>query len=156
MTNINKTMLLGRLGDDPKPRQGNGPCTLSVATDESWKDKDGNRQKATDWHRVVIFNPHLADFAEKHLRKGMKVWVVGKSKTRKWQDKSGRDCYTTEVVLANFGGELQAMESIGSGGPPEASAEDYGYSSGDTPSSGRSLADDYQGPTGPPDRGFGV
>lgn len=153
MSNINRAMLVGRLGQDPQPRQGKGPATLSVAASDHWKDKaTGERKEITDWHRVVIFNDNLAEFAEKHLRKGMMVYVVGKMKTRKYQ-KDGRDCYTTEVVLANFGAELQALESIGGGGPPPATAEDYGYSGGGT---GSSLSDDYQGPSGPPDRGLGV
>lgn len=157
MSNINKAILVGRLGQDPSPRQGNGPATLSVATSERWKDKQtGEKKENTDWHRVVIFNERLAEFAEKHLKKGMMVWITGKMKTRKWQDKSGRDCYTTEVVLANFDGELQALESIGSGGPPPATEDDYGYGSGDSRKLGSNLGDDYRGPSGPPDRGFGA
>lgn len=152
---INAVHLLGYLGADPKPRQGKGPCTLSIATSERWRDKaTGEKKESTDWHRIVIFNERLAEFAEKYLKKGMMVWCVGKAKTRKWQDKSGRDCYTTEIVLANFGGELQALESIG-GGPPPASADDYGYGSGDSGGgSSGSFEDDYGGPSEPPNRSF--
>jgi single-strand DNA-binding protein len=153
MSSVNHVHLLGRLGQDPEPRRGNGPCTLSVATSERWKDKNGEKKEATDWHRVVIFNERCAEFAEKYLKKGMMVWVVGKLKTRKYE-KDGRTLYTTEVVLANFGGELQSLEAISGGGdrPPAASAEDYGYEPGgrEPDAGGRSsLADSYEGPEGP-------
>lgn len=146
---LNKVTLIGRLGGDPEPRKGERtPCTMSVATSERWKDKaTGEKKDITDWHRIVIFNERLAEFAEKYLKKGMMVWVVGKAKTRKWQDKQGRDCYTTEIVLSGFDGELQALESIGSGGPPPATADDYGYGGKSS-----SLADDYNGPSEPPSR----
>jgi single-strand DNA-binding protein len=147
---LNKSIIIGRLGQDPKHRSGDrSPCTLSVATSERYKDRQtGEKKEITEWHRVVIFNERLAEFAEKYLKKGMLVYITGKMKTRKWQ-KDGQDHYTTEVVLSGFDGELQSLESIGSGGPPAATEEDYGYGRG---GSGSSLADEYGGPTEPPNR----
>ncbi|MBR1544559.1 MAG: single-stranded DNA-binding protein [Alphaproteobacteria bacterium] len=102
---INKVILVGNLGGDPEVRHsqdGNKIVTFNVATSESWKDKSGERKDRTEWHRVVIFSPGLAEVAEKYLKKGSKVYVEGQLRTRKWQDQSGADRYSTEIVLSGF------------------------------------------------------
>ena len=94
-------------------------ATMSVATSESWKDKtSGERKTKSEWHRVVIFNPHLADIAEKYLRKGSKVYVEGQLATRKWTGNDGVDKYTTEVVLQKFRGNVQMLDKREDGPPP--------------------------------------
>jgi single-strand DNA-binding protein len=124
MAGLNKVMLIGNLGDDPEARSlnnGGEVVNLRVATSESWKDKDGNRQERTEWHRVVIFNEGLAKVAKSYLRKGSKVYLEGQIQTRKWQDQSGADKYSTEIVLQRFRGELvllDARQADGSQGAP--------------------------------------
>src|SRR5690606_22174506 len=117
---VNKVLLIGNLGSDPEVRRmqsGDAVVNLSVATSESWRDKhSGERREKTEWHRVVIFNDHLAKVAEQYLRKGMKVYLEGQLQTRKWQDQSGQDRYSTEVVLQRFRGELQMLDSRNDGG----------------------------------------
>tara|TARA_B100000945_G_C20135065_1_gene481244 strand:+ start:146 stop:619 length:474 start_codon:yes stop_codon:yes gene_type:complete len=116
---VNKVILIGNLGRDPEIRtmqNGNKVANLNIATSESWKDKTtGERKEKTDWHRVVIFG-NLAEIAENYLKKGSKVYISGKLQTRKWQDQSGQDKYTTEVVLQGYGGELTMLDAKGSGG----------------------------------------
>lgn len=118
---VNKCVIIGNLGQDPEVRhtaQGKAITTISVATSESWKDKQTGEQKTeTEWHRVVFFNK-LAEIAGEYLKKGSKVYIEGKLKTRKWQDKSGQDRYTTEIV----GNEMQMLGSNldGRGGAAEA------------------------------------
>lgn len=111
---INKVILVGNLGNDPEVRytQASAAITnISVATSETWKDKQtGQPQERTEWHRVVFFN-RLAEIAGEYLRKGSKVYVEGSLRTRKWQDKEGKDRYTTEIV----GNEMQMLDSKGSG-----------------------------------------
>jgi single-strand DNA-binding protein len=124
---VNKVILVGNLGDDPKIITGqNGKfCELSIATGESWKDREtGERKEVTDWHRVKIFSEPLVEFAEKYLKKGHKVYVEGKQKTRRWE-KDGVTHYTTEVVLANFGSVLVSLQKS-EGGPRGDSPDDYG------------------------------
>lgn len=124
---VNKVILIGNLGQDPEIITGqNGKfCTLSIATSESWRDKkSGERKEVTDWHRVKIFNETLVDFAEKYLKKGHKVYIEGKQKTRTW-DKDGQTHYATETVLANFGGVLTSLQKS-EGGPRGDSPDDYG------------------------------
>lgn len=119
MAGLNKVMLIGNLGSDPESRSlnnGGEVVNLSVATAESWKDKDGNRQERTEWHRVVIFNEGLGKVAKSYLRKGSKVYLEGQLQTRKWQDQSGADKYSTEIVLQRFRGELVLLDSRGEGG----------------------------------------
>ena len=120
MAGVNKVILVGNLGDDPEARSlnnGGEVVNLRVATSESWKDKDGNRQERTEWHRVVIFNENLGRVAKSYLHKGSKVYLEGQIQTRKWQDQSGTDRYSTEVVLQRFRGELVLLDSRdGSGG----------------------------------------
>jgi single-strand DNA-binding protein len=100
---------------------------MRVATSESWKDRDGNRQERTEWHNVVIYNENLGRVAKSYLRKGSKVYVEGQIQTRKWQDQSGNDRYTTEIVLQRFRGELVLLDSReGAGGGRGAFNEDFG------------------------------
>jgi single-strand DNA-binding protein len=111
---LNKATLIGNLGQDPEIRttQGGGKIvTLSIATSESWKDQQsGERRERTEWHRVVIFNEGLGTIAEKYLAKGAKVYVEGQIRTRKWQDQSGADRYSTEVHLTPFNGEIKFLD----------------------------------------------
>ncbi|WP_119678444.1 single-stranded DNA-binding protein [Indioceanicola profundi] len=120
---VNKVILVGNLGKDPEIRNmqsGGRVCNLSIATSESWKDRNsGERKERTEWHRVVIFNDNLAQIAERYLRKGSKVYIEGQLETRKYTDQSGVEKYTTEVVLRQFRGELTLLdgrENAGGGG----------------------------------------
>ena len=110
---LNKVMLIGNLGNDPEDRStqdGRSLCTFSIATTESWKDKNsGERRDKTEWHRIVIFNEGLVGIAEQYLKKGSKVFLEGQLQTRKWEDKDGIEKYTTEVVLQNFNGNLTML-----------------------------------------------
>jgi single-strand DNA-binding protein len=116
---INKVILVGNLGKDPEVRStqdGSKVVSFSVATSEYWKDKaSGERKDKTEWHRVVVFNPNLAEICEKYLHKGSKVYVEGQLQTRKWQDQSGNEKYSTEVVLSRFRGELTLLDSRADG-----------------------------------------
>jgi single-strand DNA-binding protein len=119
MAGVNKVILVGNLGADPEARSlnnGGEVVNMRIATSEQWKDKDGNRQERTEWHNVVIFNENLGRVAKSYLRKGSKVYLEGQLQTRKWQDQSGNDKYTTEVVLQRFRGELVLLDSRGEGG----------------------------------------
>lgn len=113
MAGINKVILVGNLGQDVELKytgDGKAVTTLSVATSESWTDKNtGQKQERTEWHRVSLFGK-LAEIAGQYLRKGSKVYVEGKMQTRKWQDKDGNDRYTTEVVVSGFNGTLQMLD----------------------------------------------
>ena len=118
---INKVILVGNLGADPKvanTASGTKVVNLNIATSDSWKDKlSGERKERTEWHRVVIFNPQLADVAEKYLRKGSKVYLEGQLQTRKWEDNNGQERYTTEIVLQNFSGNMVLLDGRGDGVP---------------------------------------
>jgi single-strand DNA-binding protein len=119
MAGVNKVILVGNLGADPEARSlnsGNEVVNMRVATSESWKDKDGNRQERTEWHNVVIYNENLGRVAKSYLRKGSKVYLEGQIQTRKWQGQDGADRYTTEVVLQRFRGELVLLDSAGGAG----------------------------------------
>jgi single-strand DNA-binding protein len=119
MAGVNKVILVGNLGADPDARtlnSGGEVVNMRVATSESWKDRDGNRQERTEWHNVVIFNENLGRVAKSYLRKGSKVYLEGQLQTRKWQDQSGNDKYTTEIVLQRFRGELVLLDSREGGG----------------------------------------
>ncbi|HZF93837.1 MAG TPA: single-stranded DNA-binding protein [Allosphingosinicella sp.] len=132
MAGVNKVILVGNLGDDPESRSmstGGEVVNLRVATSESWKDRDGNRQERTEWHRVVIFNENLGKVAKSYLKKGSKVYLEGQLQTRKWTDNSGQDKYSTEVVLQRFRGELVLLDSRGGGGGGGGGGE-YGDSFG--------------------------
>jgi single-strand DNA-binding protein len=115
---FNKVILIGNLGADPDVRSlqsGDKVANLSVATSERWKDRDGNQQEKTEWHRVVIFG-RTAEIAERFLRKGSKVLIEGQLQTRKWQDRDGQDRYTTEVVIRPFSGNMTMLDSREGGG----------------------------------------
>lgn len=116
---VSKTVLVGNVGRDPEVRNtqdGSKIVNLSVATSESWKDRNsGERRERTEWHRVVIFNEHLAEVAEKYVRKGSKVYLEGQNQSRKWTDQSGQERYTTEVVLQRFRGELTLLDGKAAG-----------------------------------------
>lgn len=114
MAGVNKVILVGNLGADPEARSlnnGGEVVNLRVATTESWKTQDGERKERTEWHQVVIFNEGLGKVAKSYLRKGSKVYLEGQLQTRKWQDQSGNDKYTTEVVLQRFRGELVLLDA---------------------------------------------
>ena len=117
---VNKVILVGNLGRDPEVRHtndGNPIVNLSVATSEQWRDRNsGERRERTEWHRVVIFNERLGEFAQKYLHKGRKVYVEGQLQTRKWTGQDGQERYSTEVVLQRFRGELTMLDSRGDGG----------------------------------------
>lgn len=116
MAGVNKVILVGNLGADPESRSlnnGGEVVNLRIATSESWKDKDGNRKEKTEWHQVVIFNENLGRVAKNYLRKGSKVYLEGQLQTRKWQDQSGTDRYSTEIVLQRFNGELVLLDAKG-------------------------------------------
>lgn len=114
MSSVNKVFLVGNLGNDPDIRSmqsGDHVCNLSIATSETWKDKStGERKSKTQWHKVVIFNQPLVKVCENYLKKGSKVFIEGSLETRKWQDKDGKDQYTTEVVLKPFNGSLVMLD----------------------------------------------
>ncbi len=128
---VNKVILIGNLGADPEIRRtqdGRPIASMRIATSESWRDKNsGERKEKTEWHSVVIFNEGLAKISEQYLKKGSTVYVEGQLQTRKWQDQSGQDRYTTEVVLQGFNSNLTMLGSPSSNRPPPAgSPDDYG------------------------------
>lgn len=112
---VNKAIIVGNLGKDPEVRHsqdGKAIVTLSVATSETWRDKQtGERKEKTEWHRVVVFNEGLAKVAEQYLKKGAKVYIEGPLQTRKWTDSAGVERYSTEIVLQNYRGELTMLDS---------------------------------------------
>ena len=141
---VNKVILLGNLGRDPETRSfpnGGKVVNLNIATSETWKDKNsGERKERTEWHSVAIFNEGIAKIAEQYLRKGSKVYIEGQLETRKWQDQSGADRYTTEVVLRPYNGQLTLLdgpagqrEGGGSAGGGQRNGSD-GYNAGGRPS----------------------
>ena len=138
---VNKVILIGNLGRDPEVRtmqSGGRVCNLSVATSESWRDKSsGERKERTEWHRVVVFNDNLVKLCESYLRKGSKVYIEGQLETRKWQDQSGQEKYSTEVVLRPFRGEITMLDSRAGGGG-DSGGEGGGFGGGDVGSSGGS------------------
>jgi single-strand DNA-binding protein len=127
---VNKVILVGNLGRDPEVRRlgsGDPVVNLRIATSESWKDKQsGERKEKTEWHSVVIFNENLGRVAEQYLKKGSKVYIEGQLQTRKWQDQSGQEKYTTEIVLQRFRGELTILDSRSGGGGDYADEEGGG------------------------------
>ena len=128
---VNKVILVGNLGADPEIRRtqdGRPIANLRLATSESWRDKaTGERKEKTEWHRIVIFNEGLCRVAEQYLKKGAKIYVEGQLQTRKWQDQSGQDKYSTEVVLQGFNSVLTMLDARGGGG---ALSDDSSDSSG--------------------------
>ena len=155
---LNKVMLIGNLGADPEVRSfqnGGKVCNLRIATSEQWKDKNtGDRQERTEWHSVAIFSEGLISVAERYLRKGSKVYVEGQLQTRKWQDQSGNDRYSTEIVLRGFNGTLTMLDGApgggqgGGGGRSSGGGSDWnqggggGGSSGGSSGGGSNFADD--------------
>jgi len=133
---VNKVILVGNLGRDPEVRRsqsGDPIVNLNVATSETWRDKASvERKERTEWHRVVIFNENLAKIAEQYLKKGSTVYIEGQLQTRKWQDQSGQEKFTTEVVLQRFRGELTLL------GGRAGNSEGGDYDSGGSSDFGRS------------------
>ncbi len=131
---VNKVILVGNLGKDPEVRSlnsGDKVCNLSIATSEQWRDRtSGERKERTEWHRVVIFNDNLVKVAEQYLKKGSTVYIEGALQTRKYQDNSGVEKYTTEVVLQKFRGELTMLGGRGDSAGSGDSEYGGGYSSG--------------------------
>src|SRR5271157_2844443 len=153
---VNKVTLIGNLGKDPEVRRlnsGDQVVSFSLATSESWRDKTtGERRERTEWHNIVIFNENLGKVAEQYLKKGSKVYVEGQLQTRKWQDQSGQDRYTTEVVVNRFRGDLTLLDRAGDS-VAATGGEDFGRSSpmdagrevrapARTPATAGSLAED--------------
>jgi len=129
---VNKVILVGNLGRDPEVRSfsnGGKVCNLRIATSETWRDRNsGERRERTEWHSVAIFSEPLAKSAEQYLRKGSKVYIEGQLETRKWQDQSGQDRYTTEIVLRPYRGELTLLDGRDGGG--QGGGGGYGGSQG--------------------------
>ncbi|MCE8555011.1 single-stranded DNA-binding protein [Ruegeria sp. 1NDH52C] len=156
---VNKVILVGNLGRDPEVRtfqNGGKVCNLRIATSETWKDRNtGERRERTEWHSVAIFNEGLVRVAEQYLRKGSKVYLEGQLQTRKWQDQSGQDRYSTEVVLQGFGSTLVMLDGRsegGSGGGGYGGGQGGGYGGGyDSGPAG----DPYGGPSGGGNQGGG-
>ena len=143
---VNKVILIGNLGADPEIRRtqdGRPIANLRIATSETWRDKNsGERKEKTEWHSVVIFNEGLCKVAEQYLKKGSTVYIEGQLQTRKWQDQSGADRYSTEVVLQGFNGNLTMLGGRGDGGGASRGGNDFGGA-------------DYGGGGGGYDGGFG-
>ncbi|MGY6632612.1 MAG: single-stranded DNA-binding protein [Alkalilacustris sp.] len=129
---VNKVILVGNLGRDPEVRtfqNGGKVCNLRIATSERWRDRNsGEQREKTEWHSVAIFSEPLAKIAEQYLRKGSKVYIEGQLETRKWQDQSGQDRYSTEVVLRPYRGELTLLDGRSDGG---SAGGQGGYDRGD-------------------------
>ena len=149
---VNKVIIIGNLGRDPEVRtfqNGGKVCNLRIATSETWKDRNsGERKEKTEWHSVAIFQEGLVRIAEQYLRKGSKVYIEGALQTRKWQDQSGADRYSTEVVLQGYGGTLTMLDGRSEGGGGgggygggQSGGGDYGgggYDSGPSQGGGQS------------------
>jgi single-strand DNA-binding protein len=127
---VNKVILVGNLGRDPEIRStqdGTKIASFSIATSESWKDKQsGERKERTEWHRIAVFNERLTEIVEKYLRKGSKVYVEGSLQTRKWTDTNNVERYTTEVVISRFRGELTMLDGRSSGSDSNAEGDQGG------------------------------
>lgn len=127
---VNKVILIGNLGRDPEVRSfqnGGKVVNLRIATSETWRDKQsGERKERTEWHSVAIFNEALAKIAEQYLKKGSTVYIEGSLETRKWQDQSGQDKYTTEIVLRPYNGNLTLLGGRGDGGGGGGGYDDRG------------------------------
>jgi len=153
---VNKVILVGNLGADPEVKRtqsGQPVANLRIATTETWRDKNsGERKEKTEWHRVTIFNEGLCKVAEQYLRKGSKVYIEGQLQTRKWQDQSGADRYSTEIVLQGFGGVLTMLDSPEGNGTSQrqpvaagnayAAAREGGYQKAEQNSYGDAVFDD--------------
>ncbi|SMX34920.1 single-stranded DNA-binding protein [Actibacterium lipolyticum] len=146
---VNKVIIVGNLGRDPEVRSfqnGGKVCNLRIATSETWKDRNtGERREKTEWHSVAIFSEGLVRVCEQYLRKGSKVYIEGQLQTRKWQDQSGQDRYSTEVVLQGFNGTLIMLDGRSEGGSGGG-----GYGGGQQ---GGGYGGGYD--SGPADQGYG-
>ena len=136
---VNKVILVGNVGKDPEIRalnSGSRVCNLSIATSETWRDKNsGEKKEKTEWHRVVIFNDNLVKVVEQYVKKGAKLYIEGQLQTRKWTDNAGVEKYSTEVVLQGFGGTLTMLDGANksgggmSGGYDSGQGDEFGQSS---------------------------
>ncbi|SFG43690.1 single-stranded DNA-binding protein [Sulfitobacter dubius] len=157
---VNKVILIGNLGRDPEVRSfqnGGKVCNLRIATSETWKDRNtGERREKTEWHSVAIFQEGLVRVAEQYLKKGSKVYIEGQLQTRKWQDQSGADRYSTEVVLQGFAGTLTMLDGPGGGSGGGGGGGGYGGGGNDYGSGGG--GNDYGGgyDSGPSSSGGGA
>jgi single-strand DNA-binding protein len=137
---LNKVMLIGNLGADPEIRSfqnGGRVANLRIATSETWKDRNtGERQERTEWHTVAIFSEGLVGVVERYLRKGSKVYIEGQLQTRKWQDQSGNDRYSTEVVIRGLGGTLTMLDGASGGGGGQRGGGNWDQSGGGQSSGG--------------------
>ncbi len=151
---INKVIIVGNLGKDPEVRtfnNGGKVCNFSVATSESWKDRQtGEKKEKTEWHNISIYSEGLAGVAEKYLRKGSKVYLEGKLQTRKWQDQSGNDRYSTDIVLQGFDAKMEMLDSRQGGG-----GSGDGWGAGGAGGSGSGGSNDSWGNTGSGSSGGG-
>lgn len=130
---LNKVMLIGNLGADPEIRSfqnGGKVANLRIATSETWKDRDGQRQERTEWHTVAIFSEGLVNVVENYLKKGAKVFIEGQLQTRKWQDQQGQDRYSTEIVLRGFNGTLTMLDGRSDSGGGGGQRGGYGGGGG--------------------------
>lgn len=158
---LNKVMLIGNLGADPEVRtfqNGGKVCNLRIATSETWKDRNtGERREKTEWHTVSVFSEGLVRVCEQYLRKGSKVFVEGQLQTRKWQDQSGNDRYSTEVVLQGFNGTLTMLDgrSGGQGGGGQGGGYGGGQGGYGGGSQGGNFGGDNQGGGGSAPAGGG-
>ena len=129
---LNKVMLIGRLGQDPEVRNtqdGRSLCTFSIATSESWNDKNtGEKREKTEWHRVVVFNEGLVNIIQQYVKKGSNVFIEGQLQTRKWEDKDGIEKYTTEVVLQGFNSTFKMLDNRNSGSTDNNFSQDNAIS----------------------------
>ena len=152
---VNKVILIGNLGRDPEVRSfqnGGKVCNLRIATSETWRDRNtGERKERTEWHSVAIFQEGLVKVAEQYLRKGSKVYLEGQLQTRKWEDQSGQERYTTEIVLQGFNSTLTMLDgrgdNAGAGGSDYGGGSDFGQSApaprgGGAPAGGGDLDDE--------------
>ncbi|MFA7414980.1 MAG: single-stranded DNA-binding protein [Rhizobium sp.] len=154
---VNKVILIGNLGADPEIRRtqdGRPIANLRIATSESWRDRNtGERKEKTEWHTVVIFNEGLCKVAEQYLKKGSTVYIEGQLQTRKWQDQSGQDRYSTEVVLQGFNSNLTMLGGRGEGGGASRGGSDFGGDDYGAPATQRG-GQQRGGASGAPSGGF--
>lgn len=146
---VNKVILVGNLGADPEVKSfqnGGKICNLRIATSEDWKDRQtGEKKERTEWHTVVLNSEGLVGVAERFLRKGSKVYIEGALRTRKWQDASGNDRYSTEVTVAGFDGKLVMLDGAKGGGGGAGGGSGGGWQGGGAPAGGGGSADGGQG-----------
>lgn len=139
---VNKVILIGNVGADPEIRRtqdGRGIANLRIATSESWRDKNtGERREKTEWHTVAVFNEGLVKVIEQYVKKGSKLYLEGALQTRKWQDQSGNDRYSTEIVLQGFNSVLTLLDSAGGRGGEQGGGDDEGAGGGNSNGNGGS------------------